>query len=252
MVKKRDVLNIKSWIHDQSVIRHSDDATSVQLAVTALQQEEYNPVLYYKPQHSEDPHLAKDSFVLILQTEFQKQLYQQFSHKILCIDSTHGTNAYKFKLVKLMTLQLVCTVQIQTIICNNMNTVGQPVGWCITVKEDDDVIKLFLEKIKSRSPESQVSVIMTDDGELIHLTIKIPHIPHNMYYAVSSSCSQHVQLYQIDNTGWKAAHDVYGAELRHLLCRWHVDKYVINETTTALCTVVYFYQVMAKQHTIKS
>jgi len=86
--------NIKSQIHDQSVIRHSDFATSVRLAVTALQQEEYNPVLYYKPQHSEDPHLAKDSFVLILQAEFQKQLYQQFSHKILCIDSAYGTNAH--------------------------------------------------------------------------------------------------------------------------------------------------------------
>ena len=57
------------------------------------------------PQHSEYKqflHLAKDSFVLILQTEFQKQLYQQFSHKIVCIDSTHGLNAYKFKLVTLM------------------------------------------------------------------------------------------------------------------------------------------------------
>ena len=150
-----------------------------------------------------------------------------------------------------MTLQLVCTVQIHTIICNNINTVGQPVGWCITDKEDYDVIKLVLEKIKSRSPESQVSVIMTDDGELIHLTIKIPHIPHNMYYAVSSSCSTacaefnctrylYTSIY-LDNTGWsKAAHDVYGSELRHLLCRWHVDKYVINVTTTALCTVAYY------------
>jgi len=69
---------------------------------------------------------------------------------------------------------------------------------------------------------------------------------------------QHVQnlivpdIYTSDNTGWKAAHD--GAGLRHLICRWHVYKYVIiiNVTTTALCTVVYFYQVMAQQHTIKS
>ena len=97
LLKRRDVLDIKCRIQDQSVIRNNDDATSVQLVVTALQQEDY-----YKPQHSEDkqfPHLAKDSFVLILQTEFQKQLYQQFSHKIVCIDSTHGLNAYKFKLV---------------------------------------------------------------------------------------------------------------------------------------------------------
>jgi len=28
-----------------------------------------------------------------------------------------------------------------------MNTLGQPVRWCVTDKEDYDVIKLFLEKI---------------------------------------------------------------------------------------------------------
>ena len=31
---------------------------------------------------------------------------------------------------------------------------GQPVGWCITDREDQDVIKLFLERIKEQSPES--------------------------------------------------------------------------------------------------
>ena len=105
LVSRRDILNIRCRIHDQSSIRHTDDATSVQLAVDALRQEEYNPVLYFKPQHHEDldlPQFSKDSFIIVLQTEFQRQLYRQFCHKILCIDSTHGTNAYKFKLITLM------------------------------------------------------------------------------------------------------------------------------------------------------
>ena len=42
--------------------------------------------------------------------------------------------------------------------------IGQPVGWCITDKEDWDVVKIFLEKIKMKSSDSEVSVIMTDDG----------------------------------------------------------------------------------------
>lgn len=29
-----------------------------------------------------------------------------------------------------------------------------------------------------------------------------------------------------DNTGWNAATSVYGEELRHLLCHWHVDRYM--------------------------
>ena len=42
--------------------------------------------------------------------------------------------------------------------------VAQPVGWCITDKEDQDVVKVFLGKIKRLSLDSTVSVIMTDDG----------------------------------------------------------------------------------------
>ena len=78
----------------------------MQLAVDALRQEEYNPTLYFKPQHREDldlPQFSKDSFIIILQTEFQRELYRrQFCNRILCIDSTHGANAYKFKLITLM------------------------------------------------------------------------------------------------------------------------------------------------------
>jgi len=105
MASKRDILNIKHNILDQSVIQHSDDATSVQLAVTALQQEDYDPILYFKPQHIDGmdyPQLSQDTFVLILQTEFQKQMYSQFCSKIVCIDSTHETNSYKFKLITLL------------------------------------------------------------------------------------------------------------------------------------------------------
>lgn len=29
-----------------------------------------------------------------------------------------------------------------------------------------------------------------------------------------------------DNTGWNAASSVYGSDLRHLLCHWHVDRCV--------------------------
>ena len=32
----------------------------------------------------------------------------------------------------------------------------------------------------------------------------------------------------LDNTGWRAAHEIFGSGLRHLLCRWHLDKYVCS------------------------
>ena len=58
--------------------------------------------------------------------------------------------------------------QVNWIIDYNNHTVGQPVGCCITDKENYDVIKLFLEMTKSKSPDSQMSVIMTDYGKLIN------------------------------------------------------------------------------------
>ena len=75
LVSRHDILNIRCRIHDHSNIRHTDDATSVQLAVDALRQEEYNSILYFKPQHREDldlPQFSNDSFIIILQTEFQR------------------------------------------------------------------------------------------------------------------------------------------------------------------------------------
>ena len=42
LVTRRDILNIKARVQDQTIIKHRDDATSVMLAVAELQQEEYN------------------------------------------------------------------------------------------------------------------------------------------------------------------------------------------------------------------
>ena len=64
------------------------------ILVHELQNEPFNPILFYKPQGSESgktPFLKKDFFFLALQTEFQMELYQKFSYKILCIDATHST-----------------------------------------------------------------------------------------------------------------------------------------------------------------
>ena len=83
-------------------MRHEDDATSVKTIVNELREEPFDPVLFYKPQHSNSSEyvsLPDDAFVLAIQTEWQKELYEQYSSSILCTDSTHGTNAYQFKVI---------------------------------------------------------------------------------------------------------------------------------------------------------
>lgn len=101
-LNKRDIRNIRVKAQDRLVIRHQDDAQSVCLAVSELQQEPYNPVMAFKLQGKLDPihsTLPEDAFLLAIQTEFQRDMYQKYAGCILCIDSTHGTNAYRYKLI---------------------------------------------------------------------------------------------------------------------------------------------------------
>ena len=98
----QDISNIRRKVVDCTMMRHDDDAPSVGMIVNELRQEPFNPVLLHKPQHckvEQHPSLPKDCFRLAIQTEWQKALYDKHASSILCIDSTHGTNAYKFKVI---------------------------------------------------------------------------------------------------------------------------------------------------------
>ena len=49
--------------------------------------------------------------------------------------------------------------------------VGQPVGWCISDRETTEVIEMFFECLKNRSPNTSITSLMTDDGKLINAHI---------------------------------------------------------------------------------
>ena len=214
LITKKDVRNLEVKIRDRTIIRHKDDATSVQLAVAELQQESYNPVLAFKMQgcvSNKYPSLPEDTFLLIIQTRFQKGLYQLYAKSVLCIDSTHGTNAYRFKLITCMVRdhfgQGITVNGITISIVYMYNYIGQPVGWCISDRETTDIIEIFLRCMKDQSPDTKISVLMTDDGKF-------------------EMCCFHYNYHTcvIDNTGWAAACKVFGDSVRHLLCSWHVHR----------------------------
>ena len=72
---------------------------SVDRIVKKLKEESPSPVLYYKPQDVVDPEhpsLLEDTFLLVIMTGFQTTL---FDARIVCLDSTHKTNQYRFKLL---------------------------------------------------------------------------------------------------------------------------------------------------------
>lgn len=102
---KSDIRNIRAKLDDTLIKRHEDDATSVTMMVAELSQESFNPILIFKPQGRKNEiynDLQEDTFVLVVQTEFQMELYRKYASKIVCIDSTHGTNQYRFKLISVL------------------------------------------------------------------------------------------------------------------------------------------------------
>ena len=104
-LSKSDINNIRVKVDDHVIKRHEDDATSVSLIVSELWEESFNPILFFKPQGSKSPKypsLPEESFILAIQTKFQLELYDQYASTILCIDSTHGTNQYRFKLITIV------------------------------------------------------------------------------------------------------------------------------------------------------
>ena len=101
-ITKQDISNVRVNVKDNAIIRHKNDPMSVSLLVAELQQEAHDPILLFKPQGERStvyPNLPTEGFVLVIQTQFQQQMFQKYGHKILCIDATHGTNAYRFQLI---------------------------------------------------------------------------------------------------------------------------------------------------------
>ena len=91
-------------MRDFSNHRHTIDAISVDRIACELQQENSSPLIAYKPQgqvNKNYPMLKIDSFFLVVMTEFQSTLFKDFS-SLACVDSTHKTNQYGYKLVTLL------------------------------------------------------------------------------------------------------------------------------------------------------
>ena len=102
LLSQQDIANVKRKVVDSSIVRHADDATSVHMIINELRKEPYDPVLLYKQQHKTSPEFASipaNVFILGVQTQWQKEVFIKYANSIFCMDSTHGTNAYQFKVI---------------------------------------------------------------------------------------------------------------------------------------------------------
>lgn len=77
---------------------------SVDRIVHELQLEDPTPVIAYKPCGKKDekyPLLKEENFFIVLMTEFQADMFAKFC-TFGCVDSTHKTNEYGYKLITLL------------------------------------------------------------------------------------------------------------------------------------------------------
>ena len=147
LIGRKTIQNMKNKIFDSTVTRHSDNATSTFLRVEELQKENFNPILIFKQQNVEDKiyGLGKEDFMLAVMTKQQLLMYEKFAPLILCMDSTHKTNIYSFKLI--------------TLLVPDEFRHGYPVAFCISNKENEQAISIFLNAVKNKSSQTKINTL---------------------------------------------------------------------------------------------
>ena len=140
LITRKDIANIERSYGLQGSKRHDDDATSVHLWVIEMEHAgNKNPVIFYKPQGKclEKTSLLKNDFVLAVQTSLQVDVLKTCGpNKVICIDATHGTNAYDFSLI--------------TVVVMDEFGEGYQTSWCLSNRTDLEVVIQFFASIKKK------------------------------------------------------------------------------------------------------
>ena len=156
LLTRKYVANIQRTYGLRVAQRHKDDATSVNIWIDDMKSSENNPVILYKrqgePPSEKSEYLSKEDFALAIQTPLQAiMMKNQCNGRVVCIDSTHGTNAYDFHLI--------------TIVIVDEFGEGFPVAWCISNREDQILLTNFFNGIKRRIGVVSPAWLMSDLAE---------------------------------------------------------------------------------------
>lgn len=155
LINRQDLHNIQHQYNIESSSRHKNDLTSVTSWVEEMRTMPYNPILKFKQQGCKQlddmDNIGDQDFFLCIQTKFQKDMCQKFGQDAVCMDSTHGTNSYDFKLVTLLVV--------------DDHGEGIPAGWMVSNGEDCLILIEFLKAIKERTGCMTPKWFMSDDAQ---------------------------------------------------------------------------------------
>eukprot|EP00111_Clytia_hemisphaerica_P013742 TCONS_00040434-protein len=92
--------------------------------------------------------------MIVIQTDHQKYLANEFSKNGVCCDSTHKTNGYDFSL--------------NTLLVVDEFGEGQPIAWCLTNHETYEFISFFFEHVKRNNGNMTPAWFMSDLASQYH------------------------------------------------------------------------------------
>jgi len=184
----KDVHNIQRAFKTGCVMKHADDHTSVDIWVQAMNEMSDSPVTLYKPQGRSPDDSLRDlstaDFALGLQTCTQRTFMQDFgTNRMVCLDSTHGTNQYCFNVVTMMVIDDFGE--------------GIPGAFLISNIEDETVLKYFFSSLSAKLPDGvhfTASHIMTDDASQYY----------SAWRSVFGECEKKLCTWHVDRA-WRRA-----------------------------------------------
>ena len=93
-----------------------------------------------------------DVIILVIQTPIQADMFLNCANQsAVCVDATHGTNAYDFQLISIVVVDELGE--------------GFPVGWCFLNKEDQATLGNFFTTIKANSGLVDPKWFKRDDAQ---------------------------------------------------------------------------------------
>ncbi|XP_077516985.1 uncharacterized protein LOC144127880 isoform X2 [Amblyomma americanum] len=149
LVTTKDLRNIADKFRiGKEEQRDPDNFKSVDLWVEEMRAENESPLLYCMKKG--DPNSHDGDFELALMTFPQRELLSKLGTEKLCIDSTHGTNKYKFQLTTLLTI--------------SEDGSGIPCAYVISKRVSMGTMVRFFEAIKEKTNTVQCQAFMSDDA----------------------------------------------------------------------------------------
>jgi hypothetical protein len=95
-IQLRDIQQIEKEIEAEYIQLHPDDGCSTLLWVERIRNKGH--LLGFKSKTDPPPansYLADDVFTIMIQTGWQRKMYQKYGSAILCINATHNVTMYK-------------------------------------------------------------------------------------------------------------------------------------------------------------